>query len=643
LATTLAIPIWLHFRRKSRPKEIAFPSLLLLRQDAPRAMQKQKLRNLLQLIIRLLLLLCLVLALAKPTFNKPQAWPDQGLMLIDNGIFGGTPSGEGMTSLEYQLQAARRLSEKLPLGLQTVPLLSEIGLSQTEDRFGSQPIAGGKLLAAARGKPDPQLVVIPVFAWSRFASVAGLFEKWLAESERNSLVLWDLSPVWDTLPHWGEIEIQRDSLDGWVVSLDRPWPSARQDALLALSGGMERKIIAGDPPVEIVIQPGTWLGAVRPASSRPSTGAWNTWHFATEKTGMGRILHDGSTTFTLAALSEVGKKASVEHLPANLPLPDLEGNGSTSIRAIFLAGSTPSSEDLEKIAAFVFAGGGLLVTLGPGSDAVALNSRLLGPLGLGRISHWMQYPKALPVEMTGEGLLPWQTQAATWGQPGTVSQLHAMEPAPATHILLRAGNQPLLLEKKAGRGAVLLWTTDIDSLAFTDIGLNPYFPLSTHAFLNTLANKESVIPTATDSILTVYLGEGNAEVLDPQGEPFTRIQETLAGLQIGPFPKAGIYRLQNAEDTVLLAANLLHPWRDEVGNAAAQAAQVAERMKPWKGQIHVTAKEPGFLLSQRESSAWPIWLGAAVMLLLLDGLVALALSSKSQIQKAAWVSKAPHG
>src|SRR5690348_13839139 len=94
LGAALAVPLMIHFLGRQRLRKQPFPSLLLVQERFSKSMHRHRLKNLLLLLIRTLLILCLLLALANPVLEagKPDsakgAKPDVAVALIHNGIYG---------------------------------------------------------------------------------------------------------------------------------------------------------------------------------------------------------------------------------------------------------------------------------------------------------------------------------------------------------------------------------------------------------------------------------------------------------------------------------------------------------------------------------------------------------------------------
>ena len=86
---TLAVPIVIHLRARSRSITVDWPTLRFLRTAQHRTAQRSRLKHILVLLMRLALLTLLVLAMAKPYrhrehWTRPADWPTTLVIVLDN-------------------------------------------------------------------------------------------------------------------------------------------------------------------------------------------------------------------------------------------------------------------------------------------------------------------------------------------------------------------------------------------------------------------------------------------------------------------------------------------------------------------------------------------------------------------------------
>lgn len=691
LTTTLAFPLWLHLRQRSRPKEAPFPSLMLLQKGFPKAMRQKRLRDLLQLILRLLLLLCLVLALAQPRWREVSPWPTRGIMLIDNTVSGMLPDAVHGTRLAAQWRESQALEARFPDGLKRSPVLPEADLITGEERFGDLDAALQRLIpeatdASGNASDDAsndipsEALLIPILpgAFQRLNSdspLASRLKAWLSQDPARRLVLWKQGApdLLSNLPQIARAELTIDApLSSSLAAHLQTTASATSRnidrGLLTWQGGLEKQIAANDgvwrEPLHaeaagigsaLGLGQDALLGTFRFDVDPEWRGPWNRFHFAVNRPTMGRILHLGETWASLPSLAAPERRQGVEHWPPGMQLPALDTRGDKAVAAVMLAGVLPASEDLERLATFVLEGGGLIVSLGGMTDITALNSRLLAPLGMGRITTSITYesPKALKAMPAGYTRL--KLDAAALGGAGEVMRHYRQEPSPGSEVLvttMASGDQAasstlgtseaIAVYRKAGRGHMLLWTTSIDSLAWSTVGLQALLPLTHQALIRSLQSQKQRVTVASDSVWIWPTTDAKAEVIGPDGAPFTRLRSSIEGLHLGPFGKTGFYTCRSVEETTTVVVNLVQPWLTAAWSTTSnpqhplsddESVFLSALGKAAK-QVTITTDAPSQALGSKPGASWPLWLALAVLLLLLDGLVALLFAPQKPTDRA---------
>jgi hypothetical protein len=220
----------------------------------------------------------------------------------------------------------------------------------------------------------------------------------------------------------------------------------------------------------------------------------------------------------------------------------------------------------------------------------------------------------------------------------------AFAPDSGTDVVLRQGGEPVLAARRFHQGRVLLWTTDLDDLDWTDLGVSPLVPLLHQTFQEGAGGLTANRAVAPDSLLRLELAEPGlrAEVRDPDGRPFTRVRSEGGRLRVGPFDKPGLHTAVLGTDTVVFAVNL-----EPGGPAQARDGEDWERwnldrkaeflkgFEPFKGRVLVSRPEEGGVLRATVRPLWKWLFLAAILLLFLEGIIASAYSSGSPGRKAA--------
>jgi len=110
-AAVLAVPLWLHLRRKRRQTPQEFPSLRYLKMAAARMKRQARVEDLGLLLLRLLLVALLALAFARPVVRSNSNWFGAGRAVESVVVIDATASmgwqGPGGTRLEVAKRLAR--------------------------------------------------------------------------------------------------------------------------------------------------------------------------------------------------------------------------------------------------------------------------------------------------------------------------------------------------------------------------------------------------------------------------------------------------------------------------------------------------------------------------------------------------------
>lgn len=667
LTTTLAFPLWLHFRQRSRPKKADFPSLMLLRKGFPQAMQRKRLRDLLHLILRLLLLLCLVLALAQPRWREATAWPTHGRMLIDNTVTGMLPDAAHGTRLAAQWRESQNLESRFPDGLLRLPALPDADIAKGEERFGNAEQRMRRLLFAEESSNSlAALVIVPVLPSSLANLPVDLMSDWLEENSERRILLWQHGTSkppeqWPQIAQAGiSTETQPTAAKASLALKAMPIEPALESGYLIRHQGYERQLRGANGSWKIPLESeagdfekpgktaqGQERGVFRLDIEPEWQGAWNRFHFTLNSKASARIVHVGDSWASLPSLTDPENRMAIEHWPAGMRLPELVTQGPNAIAAVMLSGRLPASEDLERVAAFVLDGGGLIITLGTMTDITSLNSRILSPLGLGRITGTVNHtaPKALKIMASGYANL--NIDPTILGGGGEVLRHYRQAPSPGADTLLMTGGldggDPIAVHRQVGQGHLLLWNTSVDSLEWSTLGLQPLLPLTHQALLKTLRSQKRPVTLASDSIWVWPTTDPKAEVIGPDGEVFTRVRPSVEGLHLGPFSKVGFYTCRSFEETTTVVVNLVHPWshpplrvatHDTARSEQAEVEAFLTSLGKARDQVTLSDAPPSLVMGTKAGSSWPIWLALAVLLLLLDGLVALLYASPKPTGRA---------
>ncbi|MCU0780160.1 MAG: VWA domain-containing protein [Akkermansiaceae bacterium] len=108
----LAVPLWLHLRRRRRQAPVEFPSLRHLRAAAARLRRQARVEDVALLLLRLLLVALLVAAFARPVVRSGSGWWGAGRSVESLVVIDATASMAWRGPAGTRLDAAKRLARE---------------------------------------------------------------------------------------------------------------------------------------------------------------------------------------------------------------------------------------------------------------------------------------------------------------------------------------------------------------------------------------------------------------------------------------------------------------------------------------------------------------------------------------------------
>ncbi len=688
----------IHFLGRQRLQRKQFPSLLLVRERFAKSMHRHRLKNLLLLILRTLLILCLLLALANPALESRHAAdkPDLSLALIHNGIYGrlhagvpgaaglaagllpasGAPGPEGSDALETQWSRLRALDSSQGCVTQVVPVIADgPGPREVSERYGDYGEAVGRALAEAGSRPGTVRIQLPVFAWSDMTASASVLSRALKENPGLQLVLTDFSAGTGKVNAFAGLRA--------IASPDAPTLNVQARLSRAAAAGAPNRIrmtLNGRPfqdlsaaggIVEVTLPMGEGPRTVGSFSLTKGGFAAPDLHFCFPETGSLLLAHSGSALASLPSLGRdsyyrrIAHVASARDIPWPGPAPGTGGmkpggtrtgsgnrgtGGPVELKLAYLAAERGAQPEAYAHAVeFVKRGGRLIIGVGRESDIPSVNRFLLQPLRMGRLGNLGETATGQPISADRQALGRFGRIPIDPGSPGTVRKRFAYAPDSGAAILLFQGSptEAVLAARDFQHGKVLLWTTDIDDLDWTDLGVNPLTPLLHQAFQegaeggpggsgneNRSVASDSVYATTLDAIA----GGGESDipsdgdktagsqpaVTDPDGRPFTKVRRDGNRLRIGPFDRLGIHRIIAGKDTFAFAVNLSRS--ESSPDQDSGKTEFLAACKPYRGRVTVLGPSDPVSVEASVRRLWPALILAALLLLLLEGLISATFS-----------------
>ena len=669
----VALPVILHLTRRRRDP-VAFPSFLLLSMTTAVArFQRRRFRNVPLLILRCLALLLLAAAFAEPVWRGAAA-----------GVAGGAP-------LDLAVVVDRSLSMSVGGRLDTARSLAdeELAALGRDDRglvlaFGERPVALTELTGDSAALRQAAAGITQGGGGTSFVGALGLAGRLLptaAGRRREVLLLSDLQQSGfdegrpqPSLPPGVTLRVRRVGAEppanAWIAGVTLSPEGREQLAVTAevrfagapaapewqnevelLLGGrvVDRQAVrvasGGSASARFapVLRPAEALAAeVRlPEDALPGD---DRFHFVIHPEAAIRISDLGGDARAVYVREALG----VAVTPALfLDRGPARGEGAV---ANALAGTRvalvrdPGRLDdgaLRALGAFVEAGGGLVLAMGPRrlSAAAAAELRELAPAlpegfvdrdpagRLGDVS--TRHPVFEPF---GEG------GSTALGAMAFFRYRALGEPADDATVLARFDDgRPAMLEARHGEGRVLLFASSLDA-EWTDLPRRPAFVPFLHRLIEVAAGHEAIpvayrVGESVDPARAFRLGEGEAPVEEEvlvdspggersvlEGAAALRLEES--GLYRARRPGAATFR-QIAVNTPLAESDLRTLDAAEVRMGAA-----APRSSDRPATAGAPAGEP-VLPEAPGRPAWPLLLAALAVLLVAEGWFANSISPRS--------------
>ena len=578
----LAAPIVLHLIHKERKEPIEFPSLMFLRQVPFKSVQRKRIRDWLLFAVRVLALILLVGAFARPFVDRETSASltlspaREVVVLLDRSY----SMGYGSRWAQAQ-DAARRV----------------IGELQPSDRASIVLFADGATASERTGDAAALRTVVdsaqPVPAVTRFGAALKLAQSVLESSElpRREVVLisdfqqsgWDpesagrlpAGATLTTIPigdastanlSLAGVNLERDVFEGRervTVSArvaNRSDAAATVSAVLELNGQTvqtQRVEVEASGVANADFTPITVTEAQRArvridADALPYDDAFHFVLAPAERVGVVVLDNDGpngaSSLYLRRALaigSEPAYRVTTKRA-SELSAADVE-----SARVVILNAPWPGGSAGERLHDFVRAGGGLVAVLGnsnagwEGAAAELLPGRVLAPTdrtgtGGGALGH---------IEFEHPVFDVFRSPRS--GDLGTARfyRYRPLELGADDRVLARFDDgAPALTEHTVGTGRVLVWTSSLDTY-WNDLALQPVFLPFVHRMVRHAAQYSETPAWLTAGQVLALGGADSAAarapiVLDPAG---TRVDVDSTGLLRVAAP--GFYDVRGADGT----------------------------------------------------------------------------------------------
>lgn len=511
----LAVPLWLHLRRRRRHQPIEFSSLRYLRVAAARVRRQARWEDLPLLLARCLLVVLLGMAVARPVTRARGGWLGHGRAVEAVVVLDATASMGAREAGGTRFAQVKRMAREW---IESLDARDEVALWVVGDRLervvplptGDRRVVLSALDAAEAG--DGSVSLAGVFGAAReWAAVPGKGRKELVVFSDNQRAAWDWPAERFFREDWDRdavavavmgpetVGISNNSIDAveWHVREARPERRVSATARIsgagpAVSSEVVEVRVAGEVVCRKVVEAGAggssevalefvapaggaaWL-AGEVALAGDGYGGDDHWWFALPVRGTPRVLvldaeaaYAGamrSSWFLTRALA-AGRGAEVETAGPG----EWAGRDLTGIRAVFATGSGLADEAAwGKLRSFA-AGGGTVVVFGDGEDRGGWAGWPVGGGGelafpAGRIATRILVPGHPLFEGVWSEKVPFPPLSQR-----TARRCAAAEGAGV--LVTMAGELPFLVERREGSGAVY-WLNAAADRSWGDLPLSP--------------------------------------------------------------------------------------------------------------------------------------------------------------------------
>jgi hypothetical protein len=370
----------------------------------------------------------------------------------------------------------------------------------------------------------------------------------------------------------------------------------------------------------------------------------------------GRGANEGASYYIMKALvPDPTKPAQATMRIKRIAYVELPLHRPSDYDVVILANvSDVRTEQAQALHSFVRQGGGLMIFLGEKVNPRIMEARM--QVGGDSLLPGKMGDK--PVEATGEGQTGWPIELAEANHPlGTflkmlpkelmdearVRKVFSVTPTAGSHAILKVvgPDVPLLLEKRLGRGEVLMYTSSADR-TWGNVAIHPAFLILLHESITYLTRRgyerefvvgePLVIPVGPQAVADQFI------LVGPGGQP-TPIQATeVNGERVArcdPPETAGFYELKIDEKTapLMVAANV-DSTESDVRTLASEDLRTALAGQP------INILEGADLLAEIKQGRsglelWRMFMFAGLLVLLVEGFLAWYFSRKLGAEESA--------
>jgi hypothetical protein len=655
----LAVPLWLHLRRRRRQTPVEFPSLRYLKMAAARMKRQARVEDVWLLLLRLLLVALLAAAFARPVVRSAGGWLGAGRSVESVIVIDATASMGWRGETGSRLAAAKRLAREWIDGLDPSDAVALWVLTDKLEQPVPVPIADRAHLFARIDALEPSegsASLAPVFNAAReWAETRSAGRKELVVITDNQAAAWDwpaqgffrnawkrggtslvvLSPdsqqpanISVAAVEWQGKTVREGTLLHGVVKLVNHGDSAVSDLLEVRSGDevLLRKPVelsangSMDVPLSLAVPAlGGPVFSGEVALAGDALACDDHWYFSipARRAMSSLVVERGGgpgggmrpSFFLTKALAAggAGKAESIED--------SAWGRQSTAgIDSVWFTGAaiTDGAAWLKAVA-FAEAGGTVVVTGDSQPDPLP-NDWPVTAGGESKLPAGRMATRLLtPAHPLFEGV--WNEQAPFPPLPQKIAR--SCEPADGTKLLATlAGGFPLLVEQTRGKGRIL-WLNASADRSWGDLPLSPAFVV----LVQQIARAREL---STQTATSAWVGEAWPDLGTFAGDAAWSVpKEETRALRSGVFDAV-------SKDGAVQWRCAVNVRRDESDLRALDAAKL-QAMLPGRVAAGTQGLREWRKEIRREVPLWPWLLAAAALVFLTEGWVGSRLAKHREI------------
>jgi len=487
-AVAVAVPIVLHLLRRDVAPEVPFSAVRLLRRSPIARSRRRRLRDLLLLAARVIALLLLATAFARPYIIGASSTSTMRIVAIDRSFSMGAP-GRFARALEF----ARRAIDDATAG-------ERVAVVAFDDHAETIAVAG------AAGTARAALVgLTPGFGATKYAEALAKAAEIAAGEEARLIVVSDLQHAgWETDEHAvlpGNLTLEvRDTgappanlaVTALRVASDRTVATVLNTATHARRGQVRverdgRSVATADysvPPGSAADVPISYRaptsGSISVSLDDPEGFVADNVRYAVLDPVLPKpvlLVTSGDTSSgffvarALAAAAGIGPDPIEVRTATGQSLPEVRSSDYSAV--LLLSDRGIERRTWESLTAYVSGGGGLVIAGSPEMDPAVLSSMFKWTPGIAGPIEVAPSVTLSPTDQRHPIFRPFGPLGANLGQVHFSKAWNVAGDSWDVVARLTDG-RPALAERREGRGRVVLFASDLDR-RWNDFPLNPAF------------------------------------------------------------------------------------------------------------------------------------------------------------------------